>query len=211
MEFFIATLAALFSVVNPIGAVPVFIALTTNNTKEERRRIALHTTLYFLLILISFFLAGRFILSFFSLNVESMRIAGGLVILASGYGLMSGKFARRRGYDRDVQREAEEAQDISFSPMAMPMLSGPGSISLLVSQFAIHQDWASRYYIIAAIFVVGLLTYLILRAAPLLFRIFGTGGLNAITRIMGFLSMAVGVQYIITGLVDLVEIIRLKG
>ena len=90
----------------------------------------------------------------------------------------------------------------------MPMLSGPGSISLLVSQFAIHRDWTSRWQIVAAIFSVGLLTYLILRGAPLLFRIFGTGGLNAITRIMGFLSMAVGVQYVITGLVDLVEIIR---
>ena len=167
MEFFIATLASLFAVVNPIGAVPIYIALTTEHTKAERRRIALHTTLYFLLILISFFLAGQYILSFFSLNVESMRIAGGMVILASGYGLMSGKFARRRGYDKDVQREAEEKEDISFSPMAMPMLSGPGSISLLVSQFAIHKDWSSRWIIVGAIFAVALLVYLVLSLGDL--------------------------------------------
>jgi multiple antibiotic resistance protein len=210
MEFFIATLASLFSVVNPIGAVPIYIALTANHKPAERQKIALKTTLYFLLILISFFLAGRYILSFFNLNVESMRIAGGLVILSSGFGLMSGKFARRRGYDKDVQRESEEKEDISFSPMAMPMLSGPGSISLLVSQFAIHTDWSSRLQIVAAIFAVGLLTFLILRGAPGIYRIFGTGGLNAVTRIMGFLSMAVGVQYILTGVVDLVELIRLK-
>ncbi len=208
MEFFIATLASLFSIVNPIGAVPIYVSLTSEQTVAERNSTALKTSLYALLILISFFLAGRYILGFFNLNVESMRIAGGIVILSSGFGLMNGRFARRRGYDKQAEAEAHEKTDISFSPMAMPMLSGPGSISLLVSMFAIHQDWDARTLIIAAIFANGLLVYLILRFAPLLCRVFGTGGLNAVARIMGFLSMAVGVQYVIGGLVDLVAILK---
>lgn len=203
--FFIATLAALFSVVNPLGAVPVYLAMTPNYTGKERKKTAFFTTLYFVMLLMGFFLIGSYILSFFGITINAMRIAGGLVILSSGYSLLNGDLGQRRGIDKKVQAEALEKEDISFTPLAMPLLSGPGSISLLISMNAENTDWESRAVIAGVIIVNGLLVYIILRVAPFLSHLLGVAGLKAITRIMGFIVMAIAVQYIITGVVRLVE------
>lgn len=205
MDFFLATLFSLFSIVDPPGAIPVYVALTSDRPKPERDKIALQTSFYFLLILVSFFVAGNYILSFFGLTIHALRIAGGMTLLISGFGLMSGSFAKRRGYDKSVEKHAQERHDIAFSPMAMPMLSGPGSISYLITQFNQHPVWADRGMIMAAIVAVAVLVWGCLRLAPFLFRVFGSGGLNAIARIMGFIVIAIGVQFIVDGLVHLVE------
>nr|HMQ62948.1 NAAT family transporter [Flavilitoribacter sp.] len=132
VELFFAVLAGLFSVVNPIGVVPVFLAMTPTYTKQERAKTARSTAIYFTLILIVFFVAGTYILGFFGVSLSAMRIAGGIIILLSGYSLLSGKQAEGRAYDKAVEDEALTKPDISFSPLAMPLLSGPGSISLLI-------------------------------------------------------------------------------
>lgn len=208
MEFFIATLFSLFSIVDPPGAIPVYVALTSDRPRPERNKIALQTSLYFMLILISFFIAGNYILSFFGLTIHSLRIAGGMTLLISGFGLLSGRFAKRRGYDKEVEKHAQERHDIAFSPMAMPMLSGPGSISYLITQYNQHPAWSERAYIMAAIVAVAVLVWGCLRIAPFLFKVFGAGGLNAIARIMGFIVIAIGVQFIVDGLVHLVMEMR---
>jgi multiple antibiotic resistance protein len=205
MEFFFATLFSLFSIVDPPGAIPVYVALTSDRPREERNRIALTTSVYFLLILICFFLAGNYILGFFGLTIHALRIAGGITLLISGFGLMSGSFAKRRGYDKDVEKHAHDRNDIAFSPMAMPMLSGPGSISYLITQYNQHPEWSERSMILGAILALGVLVWGCLRIAPFLFKIFGPGGLNAIARIMGFIVIAIGVQFIVNGLVHLVQ------
>jgi multiple antibiotic resistance protein len=117
MELFFAVLASLFSVVNPMGAVPVFLAMTPNYTVQERTKAAMHTSLWFVVILSVFFFAGTSILSFFGISLNAMRIAGGLVILSSGYALLSGKFAESRAINKKVKEEALEKHDISFSPI----------------------------------------------------------------------------------------------
>lgn len=203
LEFFLTVLASLFSVVNPVGAIPVFLALTPNDTKEERRKTALKTSVYFALLLIAFFLAGTVILSFFGISLSAMRIAGGLVILSSGYGLLYGKMANSRAVSKRVKNEALEKEDISFSPMAMPMLSGPGSISLLIGYFDEYAAIEERLIVIGVIVSLALIIYLILLSSPALFKLLGLSGLQALTRIMGFIVMAIGVQYIILGVIQL--------
>ncbi|MBU6340358.1 MAG: MarC family protein [Bacteroidetes bacterium] len=205
IEFFFATLFSLFSIVDPPGAIPVYVALTSDRPLAVRNRIALYTSFYFLLILICFFLAGNYILGFFGLTIHALRIAGGMTLLISGFGLMSGSFAKRRGYDEEVEKNAHDRTDIAFSPMAMPMLSGPGSISYLITLYNQHADWGERGVILLAILALGVLVWSCLRLAPLLFRVFGPGGLNAIARIMGFIVIAIGVQFIVNGLVHLVQ------
>ena len=203
LEFFLAILASLFSVVNPIGAIPVFLALTPGDTPEERRTTALRTSIYFALLLTAFYLAGTAILSFFGISLNAMRIAGGLVILASGYGLLYGKMADSRAINKKVREEALEKDDISFSPMAMPMLSGPGSISLLIGYYDAYPELTQRLTVIGVIVALAVVIYGILISSPALFRVLGFGGLQALTRIMGFIVMAIGVQYVIMGAVQL--------
>ncbi len=159
--------------------------------------------MWFFLILVIFFFAGTYILDFFGISLNALRIAGGLIIVNSGYGLLNSKFEERRISD-EIEEEAQEAEDISFTPMAMPMLSGPGSISLLISLFAQQSEWVSRGLIIGVIATMGGLIWAVLHFAPALFRILGRGGLAALSRIMGFLVMAIGIEMLIAGLVSLV-------
>lgn len=202
IAFFLGTLGSLFSVVNPLGAVPMYLTLTADHTRSENLVTARKTSLYFASILLVFFFAGTLILNFFGISLDALRIAGGLIIVNSGYGLLNSKFEERR-MDKEMRREAVEKDDISFTPMAMPMLSGPGSISLLIGLYAANPTWDFRMSIVAVVLVMALLVYLTLRTAPALFRVLGKAGLAALSRIMGFLVMGIGIQMLIYGLIAL--------
>lgn len=204
IDLFILVFASLFSVVNPLGAIPVYLALTPSYTSGERNKSALMTSIYVIIILLSFFFFGSYILSFFGISLNSLRIAGGLVIFNSGFGLLNGNFERNR-VGKKVEAEAKDKEDISFTPMAMPMLAGPGSISLLISLFAEYDSIEQRSLIGGVVVFTGLVIFLILTSAPLLFRVLGHSGIKAISRIMGFLVMAIAVEYIVGGIIALVS------
>lgn len=200
----ITILASLFSVVNPLGAIPVFLTLTGDDTRAERNHTSLMTSMYFIIILMSFFWAGTYILSFFGVSIFALRIAGGIVIMMSGFALLNGNTTKKRIGEK-VRREAMDKEDISFTPMAMPMLSGPGSISLLIGYFTEYGSMSERLVIAGVIVFTGILIYFILRSSPLLFKILGESGLKAVARIMGFIVLAIGVEYIISGVLGLVN------
>lgn len=201
----ITILASLFSVVNPLGAIPMFLSLTGDYTPEERNKTSLLTSIYFVLILMSFFWLGTYILSFFGVSIAALRGAGGLVILLSGFALLNGKMTQRRMGDK-VKQEALEKEDVSFTPMAMPMLSGPGSISLLIGFFSAYPDLENKLIIAGVIIVMGFIIYSILRFSPILFRVLGRSGLKAVARIMGFIVLAIGIEYIVSGTIELVKL-----
>ena len=203
IAFFFATLGSLFSVVNPFGAIPIYLTLTGDMPAKKKAATAAKTAMWFSLILIVFFLGGSAILDFFGITLNSLRIAGGLIIVNSGFGLLNSKFEERR-MDEDMQHEAEEMDDVSFTPMAMPMLSGPGSISLLIGLFAAQSEWVSRGLIIGVILTMALIIWIVLRTAPALNRVLGRTGLSALSRIMGFLVMSIGIQMLASGIVALV-------
>ncbi|MEL6390111.1 MAG: MarC family protein [Bacteroidota bacterium] len=195
-DIVLAVSAALFSVVNPLGAVPVFLAMTPDQSVEERRTTALHASIYFFIILLVFFLAGATILEFFGITLTSLRIAGGIIIFGSGAQLLSGTMRKSRSITSEVQEEALEKEDISFTPLAMPLLSGPGSISLMIGYFKGYESILDRGAVLLALLLVTMIVWLILRTSPLIFKVLGVAGIRAISRIMGFIVMAIGVELI---------------
>ncbi len=203
-EIAIAVLGGLFSVVNPLGAVPVFISMTNTETREQRNVIARNTSIYLFFILLSFFLAGTAILGFFGISLSALRVAGGIILFGSGAQLMSGRLEKSRSINAEVKEEAKEREDISFTPLAMPLLSGPGSISLMIGYFTSYDDWEERAAIIAALVVLTILVYSILRTSPYLFKLLGVAGIKAISRIMGFIVMSIGVEMIMSSIKGLI-------
>lgn len=206
LGLFLSAFGALFSVVNPLGAMPIYISLTAQDNKLQRRQTAIRTSIYFTLILLVFFAGGSYLLDFFGISLDAMRIAGGFIIFLSGFSLLRGEFAKSRAVSKEVQKEAVEKDDISLTPMAIPMLAGPGSISLLIGLFAQVEVWQGYLMIGLSVLAMGLVVAMILLASPYLFRIIGVGGLNAISRIMGFLAMAIGVQFVINGVTGIYPI-----
>jgi len=206
MEIFIFLFAALFSVLNPIGTVPIFVGLTQDYSKKERSRVALWTGVNVFIILIISFFVGQYVLTFFGITISALRIAGGIIIASSGFGLLNGKFNKNKGINKKVQQDIENRNDIALTPLAMPMLAGPGSISLLIAYYQEHHETASDIlWSCAAILVVAILIYIILHSAHYLAKYLGASGIVAISRIVGFLTIAIGIQYIISSVLSIIR------
>ncbi|MFT3795379.1 MarC family NAAT transporter [Flavobacterium sp.] len=205
MELFIYLFAALFSVLNPIGTVPIFVGLTQDDTKKERSRISLWTAINVFIILIISFFIGQYVLEFFSISIDALRIAGGLIIVGSGFSLLSGKFKKTRGINKSVESEIQNRNDIALTPLAMPMLAGPGSISLLIAFYQEHHSTPEILFSCLAILAVALVIFLILRSAHYLAKILGGSGIVAISRIVGFIVIAIGIQYIVSAIISIIK------
>lgn len=205
MEIFIYLLAALFSVLNPIGTVPIFVGLTQDYSKTERSRVSFWTAINVFVILIISFFIGQYVLKFFGITIPALRIAGGIIIASSGFSLLNGRFNKNKGINKKVEEEIQSRNDIALTPLAMPMLAGPGSISLLIAYYQEHQKTEEIIASVLAILAVSLLIFLILRSAHYLAKILGSSGIVAISRIIGFLTIAIGIQYIISSVLSIVR------
>lgn len=195
----ITSFTSLFSVVNPITAMPVFMSLTEQNTADEKAKMARKASIYMFCILVVFLFVGTYILSFFGISLSGIRIAGGLVIMRAGFSMLNPETSGRKLTRKDKEA-AMDKEDVSFSPLAMPLLSGPGSIAIVIGfgsqasgpvDFIIHS---------VAIFLIAFLAWSIMRVSPWLSKAIGRSGMTATTRMMGFIALAIGVQFVINGI-----------
>lgn len=205
MDLFFYIFAALFSVLNPIGAIPVFVGLTTGYTREELKKTSFWTAINVFIILVVAYFIGEYVLRFFGISLEALRIAGGLIIANSGFGLLSGKVKKRKGINKKVETEAQEKHAIALTPLAMPLLAGPGSISLLIAFYQEHHNWIAISIAVAAILAVAISIYLVLNSAHYLVKYLGESGIVAISRIVGFFVIAIGIQYIVNALLTIIK------
>ncbi|MDR6117535.1 multiple antibiotic resistance protein [Aeromicrobium sp. SORGH_AS981] len=191
----IAALAALLPITNPLGAVAAFAALTEGQPADQVRRQAWRTGIYVAAILGVFALLGSLVLSAFGITIASLQIAGGLVVAHSGFGMI---VPRETSTDAEKEHAAAKA-DVSFSPMALPLVAGPGAIGVVIALSARHPDPLDRVGILVAGLAIGLLIALALRfATPVVDRL-GPTGIGALTRVMGFLILAIGVELFVHG------------
>lgn len=201
----LASFTSLFSVVNPLTAMPVFLSLTEDQTLEEKMVTARKATMYMFTVLIVFLLAGTYILSFFGISLPGIRIAGGLVIVRAGFSMLNPETGGRK-LTREDTEAAKEEEDVSFSPLAMPLLSGPGSIAVVIG-FGSQASGAIDYIINSvAVLLTAILAYGILRVSPWLSKAIGKSGITVITRMMGFIALSIGVQFIINGIAKFYQI-----
>src|ERR1700719_2453571 len=193
-----ATFRALFPIVNPLGAIPLFFGLTSDFSPAERHRTALRTAGYVVAILIVFMLVGRFVLNFFGISLSVLKIAGGLIVANTAWGMVTGS-------SRMTIAESSEAltkEDISVTPMAMPMLSGPGSIGVVMGLAADADHFLSYLGIVFGIVAIGLTVYLFLRLGGPFVNLLGPSAMGAINRIFGFLILSIAVQLVWNGAAD---------
>ncbi len=208
MELFMLSFAALFSIMNPLGTIPLFVGLTQENTAKERTQIALWTSINVLIILLLSFFAGKYILLFFGISLSSLKLAGGLIIASSGFALLTGKFREHKGMKRDrVQNDIKTRSEISLTPLAIPMLAGPGAISLLITYNQTHQGVEQILQIVGAVIFTTLCIYLLLNVSRYVVKALGASGINALSRVIGFIVIAIGIEMITTTTLSLFKTI----
>ncbi|SHI40701.1 multiple antibiotic resistance protein [Mesonia phycicola] len=208
MDLFIYAFAALFSVINPLGTVPIFVGLTKEDSNAERSKTSILTAVNIFVILVISFFTGKYILNFFGISIESLRIAGGLIIVSSGFALLTGTFNKHKGMDREkVQNDAYQREGVALTPLAIPMLAGPGSISFLIGLNEEYSILLDQVIIVLSILTVCLATFLVLKSAPFIVKWLGASGINAISRIIGFIVIAIGIEYISSSVMTVLGIV----
>lgn len=192
--------SVLFPLINPIGAVPAFSGLTANDSPEFKRSQSMKTAITVIIILVVFLLIGEILLRLFGLSIGVLRIAGGLIVGHTAWAMVTSKPDSDKDGDSKIQN-----MDISFMPMAMPILSGPGAIGAVIGLSTTAKHIEDYIGFVLGILLIGLVTYLFLILSIPLMNKLGKNGINVLTRMMGFFILAVAVNLIYNGILDLIE------
>ncbi|MEG7558047.1 YchE family NAAT transporter [Vibrio cholerae] len=198
LQFFLGLVAA----VNPVGIMPVFVSLTGHMTLEEKNKTAATANIAVAIILIIALLAGQMLLDLFSISLDSFRVAGGLLLLSIAFSMMSGKL----GEDKQNKQEKSEyisREQIAVVPLAMPLMAGPGAISSTIVYGSRYPNILDTLGIILTVVAFSFCSWLLFRSAPYIVRLLGQTGINVITRIMGLILGALGIEFIANGLRNL--------
>jgi multiple antibiotic resistance protein len=198
MELAIATVVALLPIINPFSTAPMFLAITEGDTETERREQARKAVIYMVCILVAFLVGGTFIMQFFGLSLPGLRIAGGILVAGVGMRMLYPKDTDQTSAEH---QESKRKRDVSFTPLAMPSLAGPGAISVTIGLTSLATSWLDFVAIILGILLVAIMVFVTLRLSTRLVGVLGVNGLHAMTKIMGFLILCVGVQFIVNGVI----------
>jgi multiple antibiotic resistance protein len=202
-------LAALLSIVNPIGAIPIFIKLTDSQSLAERQRTCQRSAMTTALVLLTSLALGEAILAFFGITIASFRVGGGILIMMIAISMLHAQTSQTR-HTAEEGEDSLERDTVAVVPLGIPVLAGPGAISTIILNAQRHASVSHYLFLMAEIVVVAGAVWLCLRSAPLIATLLGRTGINIVTRIMGLIMTAVGVEFIATGLKQLFPILALS-
>ncbi len=201
-------LVTLLPIINPVSTAVLLLSISEHLSVEERNRQVAWACIYMAGILVTFLLAGHLIMVAFGISIPGIRLAGGLVIGILGFRML---FPGEGHITSEGKLEAQQKPNLAFSPLAMPSLSGPGSIAVVITMSSTidgHHgiDKAMAFSgVVIAILITAIISWLVLRGAGFLKRFMGVNGVDSLSRIMGFLLVCIAIQFAIVGVRDLIQ------
>lgn len=211
LEAAIIAFTTLFALVDPIGNAAIFASLAGHRSPASQRKIAFKATAVATVLLLVFMFVGEWLLRYLGISLAAMRTSGGILLLIMGidmvFAMHTGGTSTTDEEEDEAQQRADEREDISVFPMAMPLIAGSGSISAVIllranAQNAAGEAWQNELATVGALLAVMLVTLVSLLAASQLQRLLGKTGLNVITRVLGVILCALAVQFIFDGLAE---------
>lgn len=197
LPFALLCFTSFFTLTNPLGTMPVFLTMTQGMTYEERNAIVRRATIVSFLTLMVFTFSGQFLFKFFGISTNGFRIAGGFIIFKIGFDMLQARYSNAKLKDEEVKTYAN---DISITPLAIPMLCGPGAIANAIMLMDDAPDFASKGVLVGIIALVYFISFLILRASTRLVNLMGETGNNVMMRLMGLILMVIAVECFVSGL-----------
>ena len=204
IEFFVLCFSSLFALINPIGIVPIFISITENYSKQERDKISAKSIIFAFAVLIIFALIGELIFSFYGITIHAFRIAGGILLFIISLDMVESKRTRTRTTPRE-EKEAENKEDIAYTPLGVPLIAGPGSIASIMILYSESISFNQKITLFSALILVLLITFIVFRLSKLLAEKFGKSGLRIMQRIMGFILMVISIEFILKGIKNTIQ------
>lgn len=209
-------LVLLLPLANPLTAIAVMLSISANMTKEQRNHQAFLASIYVFAIMTVAFYAGQLVMNTFGISIPGLRIAGGLIVAFIGFGMLfpntdpSDDASATSLDDPNVSKKRQESPSIAFVPLAMPSTAGPGTIAMIISSAASLQGnvtfapWVLNVAPVITFLLASLIVWAGLRGATSIMRWLGNSGIDAIARVMGFLLICMGVQFVINGIVEII-------
>ena len=197
-----------FTLTNPLGTMPVFLTMTNGLSDDERKHIIKRATIVSFIILVTFTLCGQFLFKFFGISTNGFRIAAGFIILKIGYDMLQARYSSAKLKEEEIK---SYVNDISITPLSIPMLCGPGAIAngiILMSDATTLELKATLFSMIAVVYV---LSYIVLHLSTRLVNLIGETGNNVMMRLMGLILMVIAVECFVGGLKPiLIDIIQMS-
>ncbi|MBA2848953.1 NAAT family transporter [Thermosulfuriphilus ammonigenes] len=197
--FVLQVLMAFLAIMNPIGNTPIFLGLVEGLEEKAQREVARRAVTVAFFIVVLFALAGNVIFRLFGITLAAFRIAGGILVFLIAYHLLRGKRSRQH-HPAAEERPEDSSEDVAITPLGTPILAGPGTITTAMSYVGNHTDATKIGLVIAAFFVVCLLTYLSFLYAEKVLEKLGGSLIGVMTRLMGLILAVIAVQMVIEGL-----------
>ena len=198
-EFFILCFSSLFALINPIGLVPIFLSITENYNRKERDIIAIKAVIFSFFILIVFSFIGEFIFSFYNITVDGFRIAGGILLFKISLDMLESKRSRTRTTPVE-QKEAEQKDEIAYTPLGIPLIAGPGAIASIMILSSETNSYIDSITLLMSLSLVLFMTFFIFKISKILSKNFGKSGLRIMQRIMGLILMTISIEFILKGI-----------
>lgn len=206
LPFVLLCFTSFFTLTNPLGTMPVFLTMTNGMNDHERKAIVRRATIVSFITLMVFTFSGQFLFKFFGISSNGFRIAGGFIIFKIGFDMLQARYSNAKLKEEEVKTYAD---DISITPLAIPMLCGPGAIANAIMLMDDASTFTLKGTLIGIIALVYFITFLILQASTRLVRILGETGNNVMMRLMGLILMVIAVECFVSGLKPiLIDILR---
>ena len=200
--YFVYAFTTVFVIVNPVEATMIFVTLTTGMNPQEKSHIYRRTTLVAFSIAILFSLAGDAVLRLFGITVDSLRVAGGILLFLVAIDMLRGVRQQKKVTEAEL-KDANEREDISVFPLAIPLLTGPGAITTVVVLTGAAATMPEKALVILAIVLTFVITFFVLKFSEYIDRVLGVTGIMVLTRIMGLILGAVAVNFVAIGVWNL--------
>ena len=196
LPFALLCFTSFFTLTNPLGTMPVFLTMTNGMSDDERKTIVRRATIVSFITLMVFTFSGQFLFKFFGISTNGFRIAGGIIIFTIGFDMLQARYSKAKLKDEEVKTYVN---DISVTPLAIPMLCGPGAIANGIMLMEDANTLIKKILLVSVIASVYFITFLILRASTRLNKYMGETGNNVMMRLMGLILMVIAGECFVSG------------
>ena len=197
IAFGILSFTSFFTLINPFGTMPIFMTMTADLDKSHRTKTARKAAVVSFITIIIFAFSGQVLFNFFGISVNSFRVVGGVIFFLMGMDMLQARLGKVKLKESEIKTYVD---DISVTPLAIPMICGPGAMTNAIVMMEDADSIEKKIALILGAFVVILCTYLILYSASKIIKILGQTGINVMMRLMGLIVMVIAVEFFFTGL-----------
>lgn len=197
MTFGLLCLTSFFTLINPLGTMPIFMTMTSSLDNESRNKTARKASLVSFITILVFAFSGQLLFNFFGISINSFKIVGGVIFFIMGMDMLQARLGQVKIKDSEIKTYVN---DISITPLAIPMICGPGALTNAIVLMQQADTMDKKIILIGAIFVVMLATYFILLSSSRIIKLLGETGNNVLMRLMGLIVMVIAVEFFFSGL-----------